>query len=138
MFDFLIFSDFRLYKPQTSDGFEEGIFVTTLWKRMYVLVTSDDDCGLDVDPNAARRFVLLQLLVLAAGWALNVSPAGLAFPLVIAALVPIRAYLLPRLFTSRQLMILDDEEQHRLVKEWSIFCCENVVRNKILYVLLLS
>jgi amino acid permease len=91
----------------------EGIFVTTLWKRMYVLVTSDDDCGLDVDPNAARRFVLLQLLVLAAGWALNVSPAGLAFPLVIAALVPIRVYLLPRLFTSRQLMILDDEEQHR-------------------------
>jgi len=51
--------------------------------------------------------VLLQLIVLGCGWGLNFTPFALAFPFVIAGLVPIHAYVLPILFTSKQLIVLE-------------------------------
>jgi len=88
----------------------EGIIDTRLWQRISVLVTPDSEMSPDIQfPNAARKFTLLQLAVLAAGWGLNMTPFGLAFPVVIACLVPIRAYVLPALFTNFELAILDGE-----------------------------
>mmetsp|Transcript_26242 Transcript_26242/g.51356 ORF Transcript_26242/g.51356 Transcript_26242/m.51356 type:complete len:582 (+) Transcript_26242:27-1772(+) len=89
----------------------EGIFDTQLWTRLPVLITPDSDCPPEFgDPWAARKFTLLQLAVIGAGWGLNMTPAALAFPLVIACLVPIRAYVLPTLFSPRDLKILDGED----------------------------
>eukprot|EP00469_Lotharella_globosa_P000455 CAMPEP_0167798886 /NCGR_PEP_ID=MMETSP0111_2-20121227/16632_1 /TAXON_ID=91324 /ORGANISM="Lotharella globosa, Strain CCCM811" /LENGTH=551 /DNA_ID=CAMNT_0007693499 /DNA_START=53 /DNA_END=1708 /DNA_ORIENTATION=+ len=91
----------------------EGIFDTRLWRRLSCLVTPDRDCSPDIGvPSAARRFTLLQLAVLAAGWLLNFTPAALAFPLVIALLVPIRTYVLPSLFSPAELTVLDGPEEH--------------------------
>ncbi|GAB5355694.1 hypothetical protein AAMO2058_000227500 [Amorphochlora amoebiformis] len=90
----------------------EGIFDTRLWRRLPVLVTPSED----VDPDhgnawAARKFTLLQLAVVGAGWGLNETPIALAFPLVIASLVPIRFYVLPIMFTKEELQILDAEDE---------------------------
>lgn len=88
----------------------EGIMDTHLWRRLPVLVTPAADVNQeDVkgDAFAARKFTLMQLAVLAAGWGLNETPAALAFPLVILCLVPIRAYALPALFTEEELLDLD-------------------------------
>mmetsp|Transcript_8185 Transcript_8185/g.15189 ORF Transcript_8185/g.15189 Transcript_8185/m.15189 type:complete len:553 (+) Transcript_8185:118-1776(+) len=88
----------------------EGICSTELWARLPCLVTPDADCPENIgDPSAARRFTLLQLAVIGAGWGLNFTPAALAFPLVIATLVPIRVYLFPMLFTEKELAILDGD-----------------------------
>jgi len=91
----------------------EGIFATRLWRRLPVLVTPDSECSPEFgDPWAARKFTLLQLSVLAAGWILNFTPLALAFPLVIACLVPIHAYVLPAVFTDEQFATLDGERDH--------------------------
>lgn len=89
-----------------------------MWRRLPVLVTPDADCPAEFgEANAARKFTLLQLAVLAAGWGLNFTPAALAFPLVIACLVPIHAYVLPLLFTDDQFEILDGVRTHSTMKE---------------------
>lgn len=58
------------------------------------------------------RFTLLQLVYLLGVWALTTwaGIAGIAFPLPIMALVPIRQFVLPRLFDRRHLSQLDAAE----------------------------
>jgi hypothetical protein len=55
------------------------------------------------------RFTLLQLVYLLGVWALTTwaGIAGIAFPLPIMALVPLRQYLLPLLFKWQHLAQLD-------------------------------
>jgi hypothetical protein len=55
------------------------------------------------------RFTLLQLAYLLGVWALTTwaGIAGIAFPLPIMALVPVRQYLLPLLFSRQHLAELD-------------------------------
>jgi hypothetical protein len=58
------------------------------------------------------RFTLLQLVYLLGVWALTTwaGIAGIAFPVPIMALVPIRQFLLPRLFDRGHLSQLDAAE----------------------------
>ena len=57
-------------------------------------------------------------MALALAWLLNglamgyeaLSPLGLCFPLIIAALVPVRRYLLARLFNVEEQKLLDSVE----------------------------
>lgn len=58
------------------------------------------------------RFTLIQLVYLLGVWALTTwaGIAGIAFPLPIMALVPIRQFLLPRLFDRGYLSQLDAAE----------------------------
>lgn len=71
----------------------DGIFETALYSRTLRLLSSDED-------PMARRLTFVQLAVLGLAWGLNVAPAGLLFPVVIVALVPIRDKLLPRLIDN--------------------------------------
>jgi hypothetical protein len=58
------------------------------------------------------RFTLLQLVYLLGVWALTTwaGIAGVAFPLPIMALVPLRQFVLPRLFDPAHLTQLDAAE----------------------------
>ena len=78
----------------------DGILETTLARRCVAR---------GADPPA-RCFVAVQLVVLGAAWALNLSPAGLAFPAVIVALVPLREHVLPRVFSPGDLARLDADD----------------------------
>lgn len=57
---------------------------------------------------AVFRFTALQVLCLAVLWALKLSPStALIFPSVIGVLMLVRVQLIPKLFTARELMLLD-------------------------------
>jgi len=57
---------------------------------------------------AVLRFTALQCVCLAALWALKLSPAtALIFPSLIGVLMLVRAKLIPKFFSSRELMLLD-------------------------------
>ena len=56
-----------------------------------------------------RAFALVQLFLLAACWAINVSPAGLCVSFLIVALVPLRERVIPRVFSDEELKVLDAE-----------------------------
>jgi len=103
----------------------EGIMDTRIWPRLRVFFTWQENCPAEYgEPGAARLFTLLQLSVIIAGWILNETPAALAFPLVIACLVPIRTYLLPALFTKKQLRVLDSEDVAGNHKKNDALCLE--------------
>jgi len=95
----------------------QGIFDTSLWGRLATLVTPNSECIGTADPGATRKFTMLQILVILCGWILNVTPAALAFPFVIACLVPIRQYMLPRMFNKLQLDQLESEHLRKEVKK---------------------
>ena len=55
-------------------------------------------------------YTLVQLLCLAACWGMRFTGKfALAFPLVVVAFVPLRLYLLPKMFSSEELELLDSE-----------------------------
>ena len=57
---------------------------------------------------AVRTFTFLQLTCLSTLWVLKFTPGlGMVFPAAIGVLMAIRAQLLPRLFTRRQLSVID-------------------------------
>ncbi|KAI0471925.1 HCO3 transporter family-domain-containing protein [Xylariaceae sp. FL0804] len=62
--------------------------------------------------NAPRRgaiwaFVAIELLAFGATFAVTQTVAAVGFPIIIAALIPMRAALLPRFFTPQELALLD-------------------------------
>jgi len=63
-----------------------------------------------VPHHIIHRFTAVQLLCLIALWLLKTSKVGILFPLLIAALVPIRL-LLERFFSAEHLAVLDAEEK---------------------------
>ncbi|KAL1520700.1 hypothetical protein AB1Y20_022269 [Prymnesium parvum] len=90
----------------------EGIVCTGLWRRLLLCVTPKYDVHFPPSMRAiratrVRQYTLLQVLLLAVCWAVNLSPFGLAVAFVIVALVPFREKLLPMLFSSRELLVLD-------------------------------
>lgn len=48
-------------------------------------------------------FTFIQLVCLAALWAVMSTQASLAFPFVLIMTVPVKMFLLPRIFTSREM-----------------------------------
>ncbi|MFT4692571.1 MAG: hypothetical protein ACI9OD_004807 [Limisphaerales bacterium] len=68
-------------------------------------------------PNGViHKFTLIQVVCLAVLWVLKSSKLGLLFPVLIAALVPIRKSL-SRFFDAKHLQALDEEEEAEVVDE---------------------
>lgn len=63
-----------------------------------------------VSPKKIHAFTVIQLLGLALLFVVKRSPAALGFPLIILLMVPVRLYLLPYMYTERELAYLDSEE----------------------------
>ncbi|KAJ0012207.1 hypothetical protein NQD34_013182 [Periophthalmus magnuspinnatus] len=63
-----------------------------------------------VRPWRLHLYTCLQITCLALLWLVMASPLALAFPFVLLLTVPLRKLLLPLLFTSRELQLLDGEE----------------------------
>ena len=58
--------------------------------------------------KAVLRFTAMQVLCLATLWCLKLTPStALIFPSVIGVLMILRSKLIPKLFTGRELMLLD-------------------------------
>jgi len=103
-----------------------GVFETQLWQRIRLLLTHSSKYTYKYPYETLRPvyrihlWTAIQILALALAWILNglamglsvLSPLGLCFPLVIVALVPVRNYLLPRLFTEQEIDLLDSDESH--------------------------
>ncbi|XP_075903855.1 anion exchange protein 2b isoform X2 [Nelusetta ayraudi] len=55
-------------------------------------------------------FTCIQLVCLAALWAVMSTQASLAFPFLLIMTVPVKMFLLPRIFTSREMACLDADD----------------------------
>ncbi|KAF8069590.1 BOR1 [Scenedesmus sp. PABB004] len=89
---------------------ERAALLLTDPARRVVVMQREHAAYLQLVPfRAVVRFTLLQLAWLAGVWALTTwaGVGGLAFPLPIVALVPLRQFVLPRLFAPAHLAQLD-------------------------------
>lgn len=59
--------------------------------------------GLQVRTLRMHLFTCIQLVCLAALWAVMSTQASLAFPFVLIMTVPVKMFLLPRIFTCREM-----------------------------------
>jgi hypothetical protein len=57
--------------------------------------------------DALRRFTALQMVLCGVIFGITFTPAGVVFPVLIAALIAVREFLLPRWFDQDQLVLLD-------------------------------
>ena len=80
-----------------------------------LLVTSRRGTGdrltgryLAVPPRRAAAFTAIQLIALAIIFGVTYTPGDIIFPILIVLLVPLRLYILPRLFSPADLALLDE------------------------------
>lgn len=60
--------------------------------------------------NVVNKFTAIQLACLGILWGLKSNPAtGMFFPSVIGLLIVTRKYLIPRLFTEKEILVLDEK-----------------------------
>ncbi|CAN0363428.1 unnamed protein product [Lampetra fluviatilis] len=64
-----------------------------------------------------NMFTAIQVLLLAVLWAVQLTPAALAFPFLLILTVPCRWLLLPRIFSAKELQALDGEESEPTFNE---------------------
>lgn len=67
--------------------------------------------------QAIWYFVALELIGFGATFAISQTIAAIGFPIIILLLIPIRAFLLPKYFTSEELSILDAPTASRFTME---------------------
>ncbi|KAG1834170.1 HCO3 transporter family-domain-containing protein [Suillus variegatus] len=85
-----------------------GITIKLLYLIRDKTLTSPDDPLRKVRKSRLLMFVTIQLVAFGATFVLTQSIAALGFPVIILLLVPLRAYIIPRLpFTQEELSILD-------------------------------
>ncbi|KAG1898217.1 HCO3 transporter family-domain-containing protein [Suillus fuscotomentosus] len=85
-----------------------GITIKLLYLIRDKTLTSPDDPLRKVRKSRLLMFVTIQLVAFGATFVLTQSIAALGFPVMILLLVPLRAYIIPRLpFTQEELSILD-------------------------------
>ncbi|XP_069936990.1 band 3 anion transport protein-like [Cherax quadricarinatus] len=65
-----------------------------------------------VDTGKMHIFTIVQLLMLGLLWAVTLSPASIALPFVLILLIPLRLYILPRVFSKTELSALDGTESN--------------------------
>ena len=90
-----------------------GLQHTQLWERTILLFTEPalfPRPYASLGPKVVHGYTMVQLFCWAMCWVVNLT-LGLAFPAWIVLLIPIRAYLLPNLFTEAQLEALDAEDE---------------------------
>uniref|UniRef100_A0A672LYC1 Anion exchange protein 2-like n=1 Tax=Sinocyclocheilus grahami TaxID=75366 RepID=A0A672LYC1_SINGR len=61
----------------------------------------------DSDPDKYFRLLSIQVVCLAVLWAVMSTVASLAFPFVLIMTVPVKMFLLPRIFSTREMQCLD-------------------------------
>ena len=98
-----------------------GLLECQLWERILLLLRAPSEFPAydkhktpyvgGVRPLKMHAYTCIQLLLLAGCWAVNLSPAGLAFSLVVLSLVPFRTYVIPCCFTKRERIALDSPEK---------------------------
>lgn len=89
-----------------GNGFFERL---TLWvtdPRLY----PKTHCTRSIPLPVIHRFTMIQLLCFAALWAVKSSKLGILFPLMIAAMVPVRLAI-ERIFEPRHLLVMDAEDR---------------------------
>ena len=70
-----------------------------------------------VSKTKMHTYTLIQLSLFVLLYAVkSAKPVAIAFPIVIAACIPIRLYLLPKFFTDDELILLDAEDEK--IEEW--------------------
>ncbi|CBY15064.1 unnamed protein product [Oikopleura dioica] len=62
-----------------------------------------------VRPLRVHLFTLIQVVLIGVLWGIKSSPVSIAFPFFLVLCVPIRNYLLPKIFTKKELHELDNE-----------------------------
>lgn len=68
-------------------------------------------------PKRMHLFTLIQLLLFAALYAVkSIKTIAIAFPILIAACIPVRLYILPLIFTDDELVLIDSDPN--TVKAW--------------------
>ena len=103
-----------------------GLLECQLWERILLLLRAPSEFPAPdkektpyvrhITPCKMHAYTLVQLLCLAVCWAVNLSPAGLAFSLVVVGLVPFRIYVIPCCFNKRERIALDSPEKE--VEGW--------------------
>ena len=62
-----------------------------------------------VRPLRVHLFTLIQVVLIGVLWGVKSSPVSIAFPFFLVLCVPIRNYVLPKIFTKKELHELDNE-----------------------------
>ena len=62
-----------------------------------------------VRPLRVHLFTLIQVVCLGILWAVKSTPAAIGFPFFLVLCVPTRIYLLPLIFTKKELVEIDNE-----------------------------
>lgn len=70
-----------------------------------------------MDAKKMHIYTLLQLFLFVLLYAVkSIKVIAIAFPIVIAACIPFRMYILPRIFSEGELIVLDSEDE--VIEEW--------------------
>lgn len=70
-----------------------------------------------ISPRRMHLYTLIQLCLFALLYAVKSWKAvAIAFPVIIAACIPVRLYILPKIFTKDELILLDSEDEE--IEEW--------------------
>ena len=90
----------------------EGIVCTGLWDRVLLSMTPKYDDHFPpamraIRATRVRQYTAIQLALFALCWLVNLSPFGLGVAFIIVGLVPLRERILPRIFTTAELRVLD-------------------------------
>lgn len=95
-----------------------GLFQCQLWTRILFLFRAPSEYPSlkeapfrrGVSTCQMHLYTLIQLLCLAVCWAVNLSPVGLAFSLIVVSLVPFRKFIVSKCFKPEVLASLDADE----------------------------
>jgi len=69
--------------------------------------------------NKMRLYTVIQLLLFAVLYVVkSVKSIAIAFPIIIAAFIPFRIFILPKIFTKDELILLDGEDDE--IEEWKV------------------
>ena len=94
----------------------------TFWNRILMFFMQASKYPLEpytmyMQPRRMHLFTAIQLGLFVLLYAVKaIKTIAIAFPLIIAGCIPIRLYLLPRIFTEKELVMIDSDEA--AVKSW--------------------
>ncbi|GAA6047562.1 hypothetical protein JCM3770_005809 [Rhodotorula araucariae] len=84
-----------------------GIVHKTLFLLRDLRMTPSTHPLFNISKRSVARFIAIQYAFFAAIIAISETIAGIGFPVIITILIPVRYYLVPRLFTPEELLALD-------------------------------
>lgn len=87
------------------------------------------DCSLQVRTLRMHMYTCIQLLCLGVLWVVMFTKASLAFPFVLILTVPVKMFLLPRIFTAREMACVSRPQEGAPVPQNQLQQChinENV------------